>query len=80
MTDRYMEGIVTNSVLQPGSNGDRAIGAAKRSAGLLLATDGTPQSEAAVAFTYLLSLKDERCSRTHGKWCAHPSGVLSTGR
>jgi nucleotide-binding universal stress UspA family protein len=49
---------VTNTVVLPRSNGEQEQSTAQRSAAILLATDGTPQSDAAIAFAYLLSLKD----------------------
>ncbi len=50
---------MTNSVFHPASNGEPPAATPARSAALLIATDGTSQSDAAVAFAYLLSLKDE---------------------
>jgi len=50
---------VTSSVIHPSSNGEASEEASRRSAALLLATDGTDQSDAAVTFAFLLSLKNQ---------------------
>lgn len=50
---------MTNSVFQRALNGQTPPAASERSTALLIATDGTAQSESAVAFAHLLSLKDE---------------------
>jgi nucleotide-binding universal stress UspA family protein len=54
-----MEAKVTNTILDPSSNGQAEPSTLPRSAALLLATDGTAQSDAAIELAYLLSLKDQ---------------------
>ena len=50
---------MTNTILDPSSNGQAEPSTLPRSAALLLATDGTAQSDAAIELAYLLSLKDQ---------------------
>jgi len=49
---------VTNTIVDRSSSTEVEQAVGLRSAALLLATDGTSQSDAAIAFAYLLSLKD----------------------
>lgn len=49
---------MTNTLVLPTSNGERDQSPVERSTALLLATDGTAQSDGAIAFAYLLSQKD----------------------
>ena len=54
-----MEANVTNTILESSANGEAGASTLQRSTALLLATDGTPQSDAAIELAYLLSLKDQ---------------------
>ncbi len=50
---------MTNTIVHPSSNGQAKPSTLQHPAALLIATDGTAQSDAAIELAYLLSLKDQ---------------------